>query len=48
MKDVQLSEEAIKRNQQVILGISFLPAAVAVKGLSFLRIGNCCAWFGGH
>jgi len=48
LKDVQLSEEAIKRNQQLTLGISFASAAVAVMGLSFLRIGHCCAWFGGH
>ena len=48
LKDVQLSEEAIKRNQQLTLGISFVAAAVAVMGLSFLRVGHCRAWFGGH
>ena len=48
LKDVQLSEEGIKRNQQLTLGISFASAAVAVMGLSFLRIGHCCACFGSH
>jgi len=48
LKDVQLSDEAIRRNQQLTLGISFMSAAVAVIGLFFLRVGHCCAWFGGH